>query len=192
MLPIFAVSPDTTTDYVKILSSILSHLELSDLLELYQNSIPSTRAAISAALCSQDLWYKKMLLKLPNLTSRQNQINWRLAYHSIYETTTDNRYPFYKYKQTFINCNWNNSFFKVQDTIQLRLLSKELKVASRTGNLEVINIVLQNPIISPSNSRHYAIRMSCQNGHLDVVECLLQDKEHMLMRRTTLSLEWPA
>ena len=48
--------------------------------------------------------------------------------------------------------------------------------ACTTGNIEIVNLLLELDH-DPSANDNYAIRYTLENGHIDVVDRLLQDKE---------------
>ena len=50
-----------------------------------------------------------------------------------------------------------------------------IRVASKYGQTEVVQYLLQVPRVDPSAWSNYAIQSASQNGHLDVVQLLLQD-----------------
>ena len=47
--------------------------------------------------------------------------------------------------------------------------------AVKTGDAELVDLMLQHPIVNPSADNNYAIRYASQQGHVAVVDRLLQD-----------------
>ena len=51
----------------------------------------------------------------------------------------------------------------------------EFKLAVSTGNAVLVDLLLQDPCVNPSDGENNAIRLASQEGHLAVVDRLLQD-----------------
>src|SRR3989304_1464205 len=57
----------------------------------------------------------------------------------------------------------------------LENIQKLFKKECKYNHIEIVKLLLQYPIVDPSDENNRAIRLASRNGHVEVVKLLLQD-----------------